>query len=453
MGRSNLEQIKRRRRRKESLQGQTASDQGRIGEIADQFSFLQQLATSCRRFVPIGFSKHEFPPRFAGDKNYSPLDRNLMTIHAPGQEQSFLTSFIKQPARAVLLAVAFILNAASAHAQGCVAAHGSGLPPSMDQGETAHGWDISVSYRWFQSDRHYVGTAYQAQRDAAGDQVINRSNFTDIGLNYTISPRYSVTLTVPYVNHDRSQTLKKNGVVFQRYTTQATGIGDVSVVGNAWVFDPATSPKGNLQVGFGFALPTGKDDVTDTFQSYNATLDQVLATVKTVDQSIQPGTGGYGIILSANGYRRFGAGFSGYLNASYTMTPQETNGVNTFRGGFESIMSISDTYLGRIGVEYTIPSAHGVSLSLGLRAEGVPVYDLIGGSKGFRRPGYSVAIDPGFSISRPRWTAQVYVPFAIQRNRQQSVPDKQKTASTGKYAQGDAAFADYLIAFSFSYKL
>ena len=375
-----------------------------------------------------------------------------MTIHVPGQGNSLLT-FLKQQARTLVLAAAFILTAAQAHAQGCVAAHGSGVPTSMEQGDTANSWDVSVSYRWFQSDRHYVGTAYQAQRDAAGDQVINRSNFTDFSLNYTVSPRYSVTLTVPYVNHDRSQTLKKNGVVFQRYSTQATGIGDVSVTGNAWVFDPATSHKGNLQLGLGIALPTGKDDVTDTFQSYNATLDQVLGVVKTVDQSIQPGTGGYGIILSANGYRRLGAGFSGYLNATYTMTPQETNGVNTFRGGFESVMSISDTYLGRIGLEYTLPTVKGVSFSLGLRAEGVPVYDLVGGSNGFRRPGYSVAIDPGISITRPRWSAQLYVPYAIQRNRMQSVPDKQKTWATGKYTQGDAAFADYLIAFSFSYKL
>ena len=375
-----------------------------------------------------------------------------MTIHALGQENSLLT-VLKPHLRTFVLAAAFIFTAASAHAQGCVAAHGSGVPTSMEQGDTANSWDVSVSYRWFQSDRHYVGTSYQAQRDAAGDQVINRSSFTDIGLTYTVSPRYSVALTVPYVNHDRSQTLKKNGVVFQRYSTQATGLADVSVVGNAWVFDPATSSKGNLQLGLGFSLPTGKDDVTDTFQSYNATLNQVLAVVKTVDQSIQPGTGGYAIILSAYGYRQLGAGFTGYLSANYNITPQETNGVNTFRSGFEAIMSIPDTYLGRIGAEYAVPGASGVSLSLGLRAEGVMVYDLIGHSKGFRRPGYSVALEPGISINKKKWSARLYVPIAIQRDRLQSVPDKQKTRATGVYSQGDAAFADYLIALSFSYKL
>lgn len=368
------------------------------------------------------------------------------------QQQSLLR-LIKRFAGVFTLITFFSVSATQAHAQGCVAAHGSGVGSSaMDEVDTAHPWELSVSYRWFESDRHYVGTAYQPQRAAAGDQVINRSNFTDLNLNYTISSRYSVALTVPYVSHDRSQTLKKNGVVFQRYHTQASGLADISVVGNAWLFEPTAGSKGNIQFGLGLSLPTGKDDVRDTFQSYNAATDQVLAVEKTVDQSIQPGIGSYGIIVSVSGYRQLGAGFTGYASAVYTITPKETNGVPTFRAGFESVMSVADTYLGRTGVEYAFGGSSGISLSLGLRAEGVAVYDLIGGSKGFRRPGYSVAIEPGIAINRPKWSARLYVPYAIQRDRLQSVPDKQKTAATGVYSQGDAAFADYLIATSVSYK-
>ena len=87
------------------------------------------------------------------------------------------------------------------------------------------------------------------------------------------------------------------------------------------------------------------------------------------------------------------------------------------------------------------------------RAEGVAVYDLTGGSNGFRRPGYSVAVEPGISINRKKWSARLYVPYAIQRDRLQSYPDKLKTWSTGVYSQGDAAFANYLIILSFGYKL
>jgi hypothetical protein len=37
------------------------------------------------------------------------------------------------------------------------------------------------------------------------------------------------------------------------------------------------------------------------------------------------------------------------------------------------------------------------------------------------------------------------VPVALVRNRTQSIPDKETTAETGIYKQGDAAFADYVI--------
>ena len=37
------------------------------------------------------------------------------------------------------------------------------------------------------------------------------------------------------------------------------------------------------------------------------------------------------------------------------------------------------------------------------------------------------------------------MPIALERARTQSVPDKIKTAMTGVYSQGDAAFADYTV--------
>lgn len=342
-----------------------------------------------------------------------------------------------------------------ARAQGCVAAHGAGVPMSPDQNDAANSWDLSVAHRWFTSDRHYVGTAYQEHRDALGDQVINHSKFTDLTVNYTVTPRYRAALTIPYVSHDRSQVVKDAaGNILTRFHTQSSGLADVTLVGNAWVFDPAASPKGNLQVGLGLLLPTGTPNVKDTFSVYDRTTKQIVASVRNVDQSIQPGIGGYGIIVSLSGYRLLGAGFTGYVNGSYTITPQEDNGTVTSRSSvYEATMSIADTYLGRLGLEYTNPSLRGVSLSLGLRAEGVAVYDLVGGSDGFRRPGYSVAVEPGIGYTARRWSARLYVPVAIQRDRLQSVPDKKRTWATGTYAQGDAAFANYLVALSLSYRL
>lgn len=365
--------------------------------------------------------------------------QKLLRSFLPGQ------ALARRHAHALLLATVSLLGFTRAHAQGCVAARGSGLPNSFTQGDATNPWVLSVSYRWYQSDRHFVGTTEQKQRETNGDQVINRQNFTDFDLNYTISPRYGVDLTIPYVSNDRSQVVKdSNAVILDRYHTQASGFGDLSVIGTAWIYDPTKVPKGNIQVGFGVVLPTGKHDVKDVFEAYDKTSGKIVAVQKYVDESIQPGTGGYGLTATLYGYYQLGAGFTGFLSADYTATPQ--NEV-TATGN-----SISDTYLGRVGVEYELPTVQGLAFSVGLRVEGVMVYDLIGDSEGFRRPGYSVDFEPGIVYSHKRWVAQLYVPVAFQRNRQQSVPDKEKTAATGKYTHGDAAFADYEIIASLSYK-
>jgi hypothetical protein len=343
-------------------------------------------------------------------------------------------------------ALAAVLRVPSSlHAQGCVVAHGTGLPETLDQADTPHSWDFSVSYRWFQSDRHYVGITEQKQRAAAGDQVINRSNFTDLTLNYAATSRFNVEVTVPFVAHDRSQVVKNSsGVILDRFHTQATGLADISVVGNYWLFNPIFHTKGNVQFGAGLSLPTGKDNVSDTFETYDKASGKIVGVQHAVDQSIQPGSGGYGIILSLYGYRTLGAGFTGFASGQYTITPQDTNGVLTSNTG-TTVMSIPDTYLLRLGVEYAVAPVQGLSLSLGLRDEGVAVYDLVGHSNGFRRPGYSMDIEPGIIYNHNRWAVRFYIPYAIQRDRLQSVPDKQKTRATGVYSQGDAAFADYEI--------
>ncbi len=340
------------------------------------------------------------------------------------------------------------MSASTSRAQGCVVAHGSGIPETVETGDAEQPWDLSVSYRWFQSDRHFVGITEQKQRQASGDQVINRSNFTDLTLERAISPRYDLSVTIPYVSHDRSQVVKNSsGVILDRFHTQAVGLADISVIGNAWVFNPVNA-RGNIQVGLGLSLPTGKDNVSDTFETFDKASGKIVAVQHPVDQSIQPGSGGYGIILSLYGYRELGAGFTGFLSGSYTITPQDTNGTVTSNG----LLSIPDTYLGRIGFEYTHPELHGLTLSLGWRVEGVSVFDVVGHSNGFRRPGYSSDIEPGIIYSYKGWTARFYIPYAVQRDRLQNTGDKKKSRTTGVYSQGDAAFADYEIISSVSYR-
>jgi hypothetical protein len=109
------------------------------------------------------------------------------------------------------------------------------------------------------------------------------------------------------------------------------------------------------------------------------------------------------------------------------------------------VISIADSYLARLGVEYRPPAAHGMNFSLGARLEGVPVRDLVGTSEGFRRPGYIVSVEPGVSVPLGRWSLALSVPVAVYRNRLQSVADQEQTAATGIYQHGDVIYPNFSI--------
>ena len=77
--------------------------------------------------------------------------------------------------------------------------------------------------------------------------------------------------------------------------------------------------------------------------------------------------------------------------------------------------------------------------------ECIPSEDLIGGSSGFRRPGYVISAEPGLTYTAKKINVYAFVPVALKRNRTQSYADKIQTVKTGTYTIGDAAFADYAI--------
>ncbi len=375
------------------------------------------------------------------------IPSRMTYTHTPSGHGTRLLTF--------LAAIALVYPSARSFAQGCVVARGAGHIGMMPHTVESSPWELSTAYRYFKSDRHFVGTTEQVHRQEEGSEVINRSHFVDLGVTYHLSPRYSLTLTVPYASHDRSSVVRdQNRAIKERFHVQSSGLGDIQVGGAGWLWDPVTPRPGNIQLGLGLVLPTGDEDVRDTFHAWDPVNERIIGVERTVDQSIQPGSGGWGINLNVYGYRELGSGFTAFASASYTVTPEDDNGVPTFRSSpYEQIMGIPDSYLARAGFEYLALPDSGVALSLALRMEGVPVHDLVGDNLGFRRPGYTVAIEPGISITRARWTARLYVPVAVQRNRQQSVPDKLETAHTGVFRQGDAAFADYLVGLSLSYRL
>jgi hypothetical protein len=343
-----------------------------------------------------------------------------------------------------------------AYTQGCVAIRSTGSACTKMHADNSKGWQFSSSYRYFRSFRHFVGTVEQVQRKEEGTEVINWSNTLNLELTRQIDQRWSYSVYVPLLANTRSSLYEhggNSGGPAARHKTHSFGLGDIRVAVYKWLLNPVRSMKGNVQAGLGLKLPTGDYRVQDFFYKSNGSI--VLGPV---DQSIQLGDGGTGFTLELNSFYNVGKSWSLYGNFYYLSNPREQNGVSTARGDVpsassiqygSSTMSVPDQYMLRGGINY---SQKHLSFSAGLRHECLPVRDLIGGSSGFRRPGYVTSIEPGITYERKKTNLYLTVPAAIWRNRTQSVPDKNRTAITGVYAHGDAAFADYSVNLGFTLK-
>lgn len=338
------------------------------------------------------------------------------------------------------------------NAQGCVAVRSNGATCTRLHADTTGGknWQLNLGYRYFHSFRHFVGTQEQKERVEQQTDVRNYQHATDITLVRNLNTRWSVAVNLPVLSNRRSSKYEHYGNTNTnsnaRQSTRSFGIGDLRISVAHWILEPLLHPKGNIQVGLGIKLPTGDYQYQDYFKKTDST--KILGPV---DQSIQLGDGGTGISLELNGYYVFTNIVSVYGTAYYLSNPREQNGVSTARGGAVSsssiangsnVMSVPDQFMLRGGANFMFG---GFSASAGLRMEGIPVYDLIGGSNGFRRPGKILGIEPGLAYQMKKINFFATVPVWVVRNRTQSVPDRIRTKQTGVYTQGDAAFSDYTI--------
>jgi hypothetical protein len=225
----------------------------------------------------------------------------------------------------------------------------------------------------------------------------------------------------------------------------AQGIGDTSFMVSGWLWNPKENHRGNVQIGFGLQIPTGNDDVISYPDSRNgkgpvATLD---------DYSIQPGSGGYGIVMQWASFKNVGR-TQLYFNGDYVATPQNTTGIlrsaTASSQPLTQYASISDQYLLEAGVAAPIKKINGLTVTFGPRFEGVPAHDLIGDSLGFRRTGFALSVEPGVQYYHHGHVFTISVAKAMYRDRTKSVPD------TMLGTHGDAAFADYVWLASYSFR-
>lgn len=349
-----------------------------------------------------------------------------------------------------VLAFALFSSSVPAWAQSCILtrldspvvdAFDPKLSTSLDDSR----WEASFAWRYGHADRHFVGTDEQEHRQAENSQVENEVNLIDFGLRYRFTEQTHVALGVPYLMAVRSGPIRYQGELVGRQVRSNTrGVGDVTVIANHLLWNPVEHPRSNISVGLGIKLPTGDNSAHDSLLVPDEDGD-LVREVRTVDQSVQAGDGGFGLVVQASAFRILNqtGTFAVYGSGTYIVAPEGDSGVLTYRSRpGEEVMSIADQYAGRAG--FQLAAGGGWSFGLGARIEGIPVHDLIGSSDGFRRPGYILSAEPSVNFTRGPHSVTLSIPVAVERNRQRSVPD----IRNGHH--GDASFPDFVVLAGYS---
>jgi hypothetical protein len=268
--------------------------------------------------------------------------------------------------------------------------------------------------------------------------VENKINLENFNATYQISSRFSVTADIPLLTASRHSN--NSSIIYT-----SAGIGDTSVLAEGWIWDPRERPNGNVQLGIGVLLPTGKDNVQNTIYS-----NGVTQTVP-VDYSIQPGQGGWGIPWQWAAYKNWRSS-QFYFNGSYTMMTKDLGARRSNTNNpvtLTQFNAVTDQYLMEGGVAHPIHSVRGLTVLFGPRMEGVPARNLlpVGDNLGFRRPGFAISVEPGIQYAKNGNILSITIARAIYRDRTRSVPD----VLTGGH--GDAAFANWVWLANYTFRV
>jgi hypothetical protein len=323
---------------------------------------------------------------------------------------------------------------------------GANASPYMKPGE----WQLNLSSRNLVSKDHYNGTVEQVQRQELQNYVVNRQNLFDIGLTRVMTRRLSLSIGVPFVNSSWASRDPEYPFPQPRHEVpqHGRGIGDITLTSRTWLFYPPTHPNWNVSAGGGVKFPTGNARAQDNFKGRT---DGVEA-LRYVDQSVQPGDGGWGVIFEGQAFWRVKRAFL-FASGSYLANPRDQNdtpsiiailGLPTDTGQFKGlgVNSVPDQYLTRIGG--TVHVWKGISATLSWRMEGLKRYDLFGASHGWRRPGTEMFIEPGIAWALGPHMITFNVPIGYYYNRR---------ANPYTGIPGDATFPRQIFLTSYSFRL
>lgn len=343
-----------------------------------------------------------------------------------------------------------------AQSQGCIAVRnisGFGQYNLTDNAFTTSDWQLNINNRFFKAYHDYKET-HNLHTPAQNLNVI-KSYSMDIGITRLMRKGWSLDLSIPISANSRTSNAEHGGANTPRYATHTFGIGDIRFTAYKWLIAPSVKQKGNIQLGLGIKLPTGDYKYQDYFHWTDST--KILAPV---NPAIQLGDGGTGIITELNTFYFLNYKISLYGNFYYLINPREQNGVPAALGGRPipalvtksggAEVSVADVFSMRAGANFNLIKW---AFSLGLRDEGSPVHDLIGGSNGTRRAGYTLSVEPGIIYKMKKVSFYGYVPLIVSHSIKQNVPDKNMTKLTGVYTVSPGGSGDYQVFIGALFKL
>ncbi|MEO7359934.1 MAG: hypothetical protein ABI120_06375, partial [Gemmatimonadaceae bacterium] len=296
-------------------------------------------------------------------------------------------------------------------------------------------WQLTLAYRWLRSDEWFVGKSENSALAPGGKSPIFRINTVVADVAYAISDRYRVRVSIPYSSGSLSRIWPDKAV----HEQTASGIGDVSAMGEAWLLTPRTNERGNVAIGLGVKLPTGSHTLGSQFYTAAGAVDFPA------DQTIQPGDGGAAILLQTRAFRRVTERSFGYGFASYMVSPKTRSDVEWVPGS-KQYWSVPDVYSARLGGAFNVLPDQGLTASLGARIDGIPIHDLLGGGddETIKRTAYVIFADPGLSYTRSSNVLTLSVPYRLAVNRQKSLFEERTNALNA------GGFARYLVFASYT---
>jgi hypothetical protein len=204
--------------------------------------------------------------------------------------------------------------------------------------------DVGVVYRWLHADRFYVGHTYSPQSAPGGMPSRININTAEFHASYAPTSRLSVTLGLPVAAGSVSSA-HGDGL---RHEVSAAGLGDMSLVGTMWLADPPDHAEGNMAVGLGMKVPTGRHDAQAAFYTSATTTE-----LRSIDPSIQLGDGGWGIVFQSQAFRQVVNRTAAYVAGTYLANAWgHTNITAQVPYGVVKPLAVTDEYSAHAGLTF-----------------------------------------------------------------------------------------------------